>query len=188
MGTATLLPLPTETLPSLTPTPEYAPVCEPEAASISTPAACQLPVAEQSSVFCTNKVPYTLILINAGATYEVLSKGFKCTDAGTKDGKERVTCTGMMASSFQVRVCDQACVIPTIQAEITQCPLEYNYDNLRGCCTQGPQASDQSCTVLNLTTGSCVVDCSEFTRKATCDENSHACEWDGDNDVCQLRR
>jgi hypothetical protein len=185
-GTATLLP--TEPLPSLTPTPEYAPICESDATSVPTPAACQLPLAEQSSVFCTNKVPYNLILINAGSTYEVLSDGVTCTDAGIKDEKELVTCTGAMASAFQLRVCDPACAIPTVQAVITQCPQQYTFDSLRGCCAQGEQPAGQNCTVLDLAITSCVVDCGVFTDEDDCDENSNACVWDADDNVCGLRR
>ena len=186
--TATLSPPPTETLVPFTPTPEFAPVCEPDAASIPTPADCQLPIAEQSSIFCTNKIPYNLILINEGATYEVLSEGFQCTDAGINNGKKIVTCTGLMGSSFELKVCDPACAVPTVQAEITQCPQSYIYDNLRGCCTQELGPVDQNCMILNLATRSCVVNCNEITKEAACERNSYACEWDDNNDVCQLRQ
>lgn len=186
--TATLIPSPTEIIPSLTPTPEYAPLCEPGAASVPTPVGCQFPLAEQSSVFCTNKIPYNLILINEGATYEVLSLGFTCADAGMKDGKKIVTCTGLMSSAFELRVCDPACALPTVQAEITQCPQSYLYDSLRGCCTQEPPPADQSCMTLSLATRSCVVNCNEITKQAACERNSYACEWDDNNDVCQLRQ
>lgn len=186
--TATLLRTPTEIVPSPTATPEYAPFCAPDAASIPTPAQCQLPIAEQSTVFCTNKIPYNLIFINEGATYEVLSAGFQCTDAGMKDGKKILTCTGPMSSSFELRVCDPACAVPTIQAEITQCPQAYIYDSLRGCCTQEPQPIDQNCVLLSLGTKSCVVNCNELIKKSACEKNSYACEWDETNDVCQVRQ
>ena len=186
--TATPVPTATEFVAPDTATPEFAPFCEPGAASNLTPPPCQLPIAEQSSLFCTNKIPYNLIFINEGATYEVLSEGFKCSDAGMKDGKQMITCTGPMASSFELRVCDPACAIPTIQAEITQCPQDFYYNDLQGCCAQEPQLTDQNCVSLNLGTKSCVVDCSVFTKKSTCDNNSNACIWDADNNVCQLRK
>jgi len=186
--TVTLIPPPTETLVSFTATPEFAPFCEPDAASNPTPSQCQLPIAEQRSVFCTNKKPYNLIFINEGSTYEVLGEGFTCSDEGMKDGRQMITCTGPMATSYELRVCDPACAIPTIQAEITQCPQGNIYDNLRGCCTQELQPVAQNCTLLSLQTRSCVVNCAEFTKKAACEKNSYACEWDDNNDVCQLRR
>ena len=188
--TPTLVPAPVSTEPvaSDTPTPGFAPYCDPNAASSPAPPGCQLPIAEQSTVFCTNKVPYNLIFINEGATYETLSENFECSDAGMKDGKQMVTCTGPMATSFEVEVCDTACAIPTVQAETTQCPQGFNYDNLQGCCSPESQPTDQSCVVLTLRTKSCVVDCSEFTKKSTCSNNSFACEWDDNNSVCQLKR
>jgi hypothetical protein len=186
--TATLIPAPTEFVAPVTPTPELAPFCDPGFVANPTPSQCQLPIAEQSSVFCTNKIPYNLIFINAGSTYQVLSEGFQCSDAGMQDGRQMVTCTGPMASSFDLRVCDPGCAIPTAQAEITQCPQAYIYDNLRGCCTQELQSIDQSCVMLSLGTKSCVVNCGEFTNKTACENNSYACQWDDTNKVCQLRR
>lgn len=186
--TAAPAPSPTEVPPTLTATPELAPICAPDAAMNPTPEACQMPMAAQSSIFCTEKIPYNLILMNESATYEVLTVGFQCTDAGIRDGKRIVACTGLMATSYQLRVCDPACAVPTVQAEITQCPQDYLYDNLRGCCAQTLPASDQNCMLLSLTTKSCVVNCAEYTKKAACEKNAYACVWDDANDVCQVRQ
>jgi hypothetical protein len=172
----------------VTPTQAFAPICDPGAASIPTPAGCQLPIAEQRSVFCTNKKPYNLIIMNEGATYQLLSDSFRCLDEGIKDGKQRVSCTGPMSTSFELRVCDPACAIPTVQAEITQCPQDYIYDTLRGCCTQELQPADQGCILLSLGTRSCVVNCGEFTNKSACEKNSYACQWNDGVRECQLRR
>jgi hypothetical protein len=187
--TATSAPTATEFVATNTPTPEFAPFCEPDAMSNQIPE-CQLPIAEQSSVFCTNKVPYNLVLINPGSTYEVLSDGFKCSDEGMKDDKQMITCTGQMASTFEIRVCDPACAIPAVQVEITQCPQNYFYHTQLGCCAQGPQPQPvgQNCVVLSLETRSCVVDCSVYTKKTACDNHSNACKWDPTNKVCQLRK
>lgn len=186
-GTATSTLLPTATAPTTTSTPELAPLCDPNAAVIPTPASCQLPIAEEGSAFCSKKVPYNLILINSGATYEVLNEGFHCSDAGTKDGKQLVTCTGPMASQFRVKVCDPACAIPTVQAKITQCPEGFNYNAIQGCCTQEPNLIDRECGLLLLDTISCKVDCSEFTKKADCYKNSNSCWWNDKDNVCRLR-
>jgi len=186
--TAITIPTPTEPLATASATLEYAPLCEPGAASIPTPASCRVPMAEESTTFCTRKIPYNLIFVNEGATYEVLNKGFTCSDAGVKDGRQMVTCTGPMASAFRVKVCDPACAIPTIQAEITQCPLGYAYNNQQGCCSQELLVSDQNCELLTLKTKSCVVDCSLYTKKAACNKNAIACEWNSASKTCQLRR
>ena len=186
--TATSAPTATEFVVPATATPEFAPFCEPDAASNLPPSQCQLPIAEQSTVFCTNKIPYNLILINEGATYEVLSDGFNCSDAGMKDNKRMLTCTGPMASSYELMVCDLACALPTIQAKVTQCPQDYTFDNLLGCCAQEPPSADQNCVLLELKTNVCVVDCSAYTKESACEKNSYACIWDGSNNVCQQRR
>ena len=186
--TATLAPIPTETAISLTATMEFAPICEPGAALVPTPAECQLPIAEQRSVFCTHKVPYNLIVMNEGATYQVLSDSFRCLDEGVKDGKQRISCTGPMSTSFELRVCDPACAVPTVQAEITGCPAGYVFNTVLGCCTQDLQPVDQGCIVLSLGTRSCVVDCGEFKSKSACEKNAYACEWNASNKTCQLRR
>jgi hypothetical protein len=93
-----------------------------------------------------------------------------------------------MSSSFDLKVCDPACAIPTMQAEITQCPQDSIYDNLRGCCTQELGPVDQNCMILNPAIKSCVVNCSEIIKQSACEKNSYACEWDDNNDVCQLRQ
>jgi hypothetical protein len=186
-NTATPIPTATVFVATNTPTPEFAPFCEPDTEINLTPQ-CQLPLAEQSSVFCTNKIPYNLIFINPGSTYDVLSDGFKCSDAGMKDGRQMITCTGPMASTFELIVCDPACAIPTVQAEITQCPQDYYYNDLQGCCAQEPQLIDQNCVLLSLETRSCVVNCGKFTTKSACENNSFACKWDANSSVCRLRK
>lgn len=186
--TATPISTPTEFVAPATATPEFAPLCEPGAASVPTPSTCQLPIAEEGDAFCTKKVPYNLILLNAGATYEVLNEGFVCSDAGIINGKQALTCTGPMASPFRVKVCDPACAVPTVQAELTQCPQDYFYNNQQGCCSQELLLVDQNCELLTLETKSCVVDCSVFNKKTACEKNSYACEWNAENKVCQLRR
>jgi hypothetical protein len=145
-----------------------------------------MPIAVESSTFCTKKIPYNLLLLNKNAVYEVQTEGFKCADEGMKDGKRIVTCTGKMAAPFEVTVCDPTCAIPTVQADITQCPQGYYYNNLHGCCTQELQMSQTSCVTLKLKTTSCVVDCSGYTKKATCEKNSQWCVWN--SGACETRK
>ncbi len=186
--TATPVVIPTASATPVFTTPVFAPSCAPDAVNLESPTQCQLPIAEVGSTFCTKKVPYNLLFINAGATYEVLTENFKCSDAGKKDGRQIVTCSGPMASAFEVRVCDPVCVVPTLQTEITQCPQGFYYNNLQGCCAQEPLPASQSCVVLILETTSCVVDCSEYTTKSSCENNFYACEWNDVTNECQMRR
>jgi hypothetical protein len=197
-GTPTPTVSPTETaIPQTTPTesalpasatPEFAPFCDPNTANVTPSSQCQIPLAEDSSAFCTKKNPYNLIFISKGATFESLTDGFRCSDAGIKDDRQMVTCTGPMASHYVVSVCNPACSIPTVQAAITQCPKDFNYNALQGCCTQEIQQLQQNCVVLELQTTTCVVNCREYSNKSVCNKNSNACVWDADNGVCKQRK
>jgi hypothetical protein len=189
-STETAAPAPTEITPPVAGSPKFAPFCEPSSASVFTPTPfqCQIPVAKQSSVFCSSKVPYNLILVNIGSTYEISNEEVTCSDGGVKDGRQILTCTGPMASYFELRVCDPACAIPTFQAETTHCPQDYHFDEVLQCCAQRPQPVDQNCVVLKLQTKSCVVDCGAFTDETTCGENANACQWDSENKVCKRRK
>jgi hypothetical protein len=178
----------TESVPLASATPEFAPICDPNAASATLLAQCQVPIAKDSSAFCTKKTPYNLIFANKGSTFESLTEGFKCSDAGVKDGKQMITCTGQMASKFEVKVCDPACAVSTVQAAITQCPKDYSFDGYQGCCTQELQPAPQNCMVLKLQTTSCVVNCGEFSTKTACTKNSNACRWDEQYSVCVSRK
>lgn len=186
--TETPTPVTMPTAPLVSATPEFAPFCDPNAASVLLPTQCQLPVAVDSSSFCTKKTPYNLIFVNKGSTFKSQNDDFKCSAAGVKNGKQMVTCTGPMASNYEVAVCDPACAIPTVQAAITQCPKDFNYNNLQGCCTQELLQVQQNCVVLELKTTTCVINCREFSTTTTCNQNSNACIWDDKNGgVCVLR-
>jgi hypothetical protein len=189
-ATETLTPVntPTEFVPIPTATLELAPFCGAE--DVVPPIQCQSLTVKEGGTFCTNKKPYTLIFINKGATYQSLTEGFTCSDNGVKDGRQIVACTGKMASSFKVNVCDPACVAPTVQAQSSQCPPDYHYNNLLGCCQgfQQIQETQQSCVLLDLQTTSCLVDCGAYTKKSTCLKNSIACIWDDLTRVCTARK
>jgi hypothetical protein len=178
----------TETAQPASATPEFAPMCTANYATASPAPQCQLPSATDSSAFCSEKDPYNLIFVSKGSTFKSLTTGFTCRDAGIKNDKQMVTCTGQMAAEYQVSICNPTCVVPTVQAAITQCPQDYNYNAVLGCCTQEIQQLQQSCVVLELKTTTCVVDCRQYSKKKTCDKNSNACVWDEQNEVCQLRR
>ena len=188
--TVTPVPTATEFVVLVPATPKFAPFCEPSSANVFTPTPlqCQMPIAEQSSLFCSSKLPYNLILINPGSTYEISNADVTCSDGGMKGGKQILTCTGPMAASFELRVCDPACAIPTFQAETTHCPQDYRFDEILQCCEQEPQPIDQNCVVLKLQTKSCVVDCRVYNDEDTCGQNANACKWDTEKNVCQPRK
>ena len=186
--TETVTPLadaPTEAIALATATPEYAPFCDPNAASA---VSCEMPIARESSSFCTKKTPYNLLFTNKGVTFESLTEGFTCSDAGVKDGQSMVTCTGPMASSYAVKVCDPSCGIPSVQSGITQCPQDYYFDSAQGCCSTELQGTPQNCVVLKLKTTTCVVNCRDYSTKSACSKNSNACYWDELNSECQVKK
>jgi hypothetical protein len=186
--TATPEPLPSPTSAPATLTPRFPPICERSVASTLAAPLCQSPVAEQSSVFCMSKKPYNLILLNPGATYEVLSEGFECVEAGMKDERRILMCNGPMGTSYELKVCgQQACSVPTLPAEPSQCPPEFWYDESQGCCAFIPQPLEESCILLNLQTKSCVTNCAAYKKVDDCNNHYHACLWNDEELVCQVR-
>jgi hypothetical protein len=192
IATQTPMPLPTATSTEIvivaSPTSEFAPFCQSDSSSASALPQCQFPTANESSTFCSKKNPYNLILINDGMTYEVLTENFRCSDSGKKDGQQLLTCTGPMASTFEINVCDPACVVPTVQAENTKCPQDYNYNSFQGCCTKEIQMLNRNCMVYEFKTTTCLVDCSAYTTEALCGKNSYACLWYVKDDFCYARQ
>jgi len=188
-NTPTSFPTGIPTLPSpmASVTPEFAPSCEVGEASVSPSPQCQVPVAEESSTYCNEKDAYNLILLDKKLTYELLTKGFRCKDSGIKNDRQMVACTGLMATDFEINVCDPACVIPTVQAVTTKCPQGYNYNNLQGCCTQEEQILNPACMVFKFTTTSCVANCNKIVRKSQCLKNPTACIWDQMGRSCKMR-
>lgn len=190
LGTSTSTPLASDFTVLNTSTPKFAPFCQPSSAVVFTPTPfqCQLPIAEQSSLYCSNKAPYNLILINIGSTYEVSNENITCSDGGRKDGQQILICTGPMALPFDLEVCDPSCALPRFNPGTTHCPENYTFNESRGCCGQGQQPVDQNCVVLKLETRSCVINCAVYTDQTTCDKNAYACTWDAEFKMCQRRK
>jgi hypothetical protein len=184
----TKVPTPTQLVVLVPPTPKFAPFCQPSSASVVTPIACQVPIAKQSSTFCESKVPYNLILVNPGSTFETTTENITCTDAGVNGDKLIVTCTGPMAIPFELKVCDPACVISPFESSTTACPQDLHYNELLGCCEREPIPVDGNCVVLNLKTNICTIACNQFTNATTCDANGYACVWNDEFKECSQRK
>jgi hypothetical protein len=170
------------------PTLELAPLCEADLATLPPPSECHVPLAEEVSTYCQSKNPYNTLLLNPGSNYKVLTDGFTCTDGGMKDDRKVVVCSGPMAASFEITVCNASCMVPTVEAKTTQCPQDYKYDDLHGCCTKQALQENESCKTLKFKTTSCVVNCSAFTTDGKCRQNSYACQWDDKENVCVQRK
>lgn len=139
-----------------TPTqPQFAPFCE------TVSSGCEAPVVTMlDNSYCVEKVPYAIMSVPAGTTYESEELDFQCRDQMHSDGTMRVTChsvTGKQLQSFDLRLCNSACSVPALQMETGQCQEGYGYDSANACCAAPPPASNDGCTVYKVDLGACAV-------------------------------
>lgn len=139
-----------------TPTPpNYAPYCE--VASNG----CEAPVVTMlDNSYCVEKVPYAIMSVPAGTTYESEELDFQCRDQMHSDGTMRVTChsvTGKQLTSFNLELCNSACSQPVLQMGSRQCPDGYGYDPANSCCAAPPPPNSDGCTVYKVDLGACSV-------------------------------
>ncbi len=139
--------LPSPMVPSAT-AAQYAPFCQSTATS-----GCTAPTAETRDKYCLKKVPYTLVAIPAGATYEVLSPDFSCEVQAKKEKEQILVCTGKMLYTFDLKLCNSACASPTAGASGGQCPSGYVYNAAQQCCAQA--SSDTGCVTVQIDIGGC---------------------------------
>lgn len=149
---------PTTTAPVVLPAtgatqPQYAPFCE---AAVS---ACEEPsITVLDNKYCIEKVPYAIMSVSAGSTYESSDLDFQCVDQMHSDGTMRVTChsvTGKQLWSYDLKVCNGACNVPALQMGTGQCPEGYGYDSAKACCAAPAPASNDGCTVFKVDLGAC---------------------------------
>ncbi|MBN1454411.1 MAG: hypothetical protein JW963_25565 [Anaerolineales bacterium] len=133
--------------------PQYAPFCE------AAPAGCEAPTVEMlDNKYCIEKVPYAIMSVPAGTTYESLDPDLICVDQMHSDGSLRVTChsvTGKELLSYDVKVCNGACTAPALQIGTGQCPDGYGYDPTSMCCAAPSPASGDGCTTYTVDLGAC---------------------------------
>jgi hypothetical protein len=150
------IPPPT-TSPIVPPTgptqPQYAPFCE------SAPPACGAPIVTiLDTSYCVDKVPYAIMSVQPGTTYETPDLDFQCVDQMHSDGTMRVTChsvTGKQLWSFDLQFCNSACNTPALQMGTGQCPEGYGYDSAKTCCAVPVPANADGCTVYQVDLGAC---------------------------------
>lgn len=174
--TPTLLPFPTE---SATPTTvKQALFCVWDITPTPGASQCTLPTGEARSQFCSRKVPYTLVALPAENTYQLLSPGIVCTDAGVKNGSQLLTCTGPQ-STFAMRVCNPACALDlstATPAAAGLCPAGFNYLADRNCC-QAASVDQAGCITLKFDIGTCGgVACPKIKGSAACGA-APGCIW-----------
>ncbi len=119
-----------------------APYCQTSAfvptGSTATTSTCQVPQATVRGNYCAANSGFTTVKIPEGATFQVATKGFTCTDA-VVNGERILTCNGPDNSSGQVKVCNAACSgAPTQTGAAALCNPGYTLDASTGACTYAP--------------------------------------------------
>lgn len=122
-----------------------APMCQTSAyipSAVVSGGECQVPEASISSSYCEAKEPYTTVDLPLGASFEVRTQGFLCTDA-VIDGQRRLTCTGPDSATGQVTICNTACSdLPDATGASRVCDPGYGLDANTGTCLYSPVSPD----------------------------------------------
>ena len=133
--------------------PQYAPFCD------AAPAGCEAPTVEMlDNKYCVEKVPYAIMSVPAGTTYESLDPDFQCVDQMHSDGNLRLTCHSVTSKellSYDIKVCNGSCTAPALQTGTGQCPEGYGYDAASMCCAAPSPASGDGCTTYTVDLGGC---------------------------------
>ena len=128
-----------EATPAPTKTESPPPLCQ-----VDPDLFCALPEAEVRDKFCIRKVPYILMVFPKGTSFEVVDKGFTCTDEGIRGGEQMVSCYGPQLYSFDLKVCNAACVPSGAVVEQGACEDGFGYD-----------ATESNCRTIQVDLGAC---------------------------------
>ncbi len=153
-------PSPTSIILSTLPPPTDPVVASPSPAPF-TPAcradplveACSAPTAGMLSKSCIKKIPYTLVGISPGATFEILDAGMTCKDEKVRGNAHQYSCTGRQLYSYHVRVCNPDCAA-ALAADSGQCPAGNGFSESAGCCWPLP-AAEAGCVTYKVDIGGC---------------------------------
>jgi hypothetical protein len=103
---------------------------------------CQVPDVEVGASYCEAKSPYTTVDLAPGATFEVRTQGYQCSEA-VIDGQRRLTCTGPEDTTGEVTVCNAACSsLPDVTGANPACDPGYGLDADTGSCLYSPVSPD----------------------------------------------
>jgi serine/threonine-protein kinase len=123
----------------------FAPAC---AAGLIQPT----PAAKIKNEACIRRLPYTVVTIPIGATFEVSDRSrFTCREEARNVGTISVSCTGERFGTFDLKICQPA-QAPASPAG--QCGPGTVFDAPNGCCAPEP-ADGAGCTVLTITLKGC---------------------------------
>ena len=108
--------------------------------------------------YCVEKVPYVLLSVPPGTTYESMDPDLECKDQLNSDGTLRVTChsiTNKELISYDLKLCSGACSAPALQTGTGQCPEGYGFDAANQCCAAPAPASSDGCTTYKIDIRTC---------------------------------
>ena len=146
-------PAPTEPAPPEPTQPQYAPLCQ------AAPTACEAPTVEMlDNKYCIDKIPYAIMSMPAGTTYQSLDPDMVCVDQMHSDGNLRVTChsvSGKQLWSYDLQICNGNCSAPALQIGTGQCQEGYGYDAANQCCAAPAPAGSEGCTTYTVDLGAC---------------------------------
>lgn len=146
----TLPPPPTATIVASPTTVQPAPVCSVDPFA----GVCTVPSVSGLSKSCIAKIPYTLVGITPGSTFEILDEGMTCRDEKVRGGVQQYSCTGEQLYSYEVKVCNAACAAPSLQTDSARCAEGFGYSAAAGCCWS-TSALEAGCVIYKVDIGGC---------------------------------
>ena len=121
--------------------PALAPMCQTSSyipSAVVSSADCQLPDVSIGSSYCEFNRPYTSVLLDTDATFEIRTDGYRCDDA-VINGQRYLTCTGLDGTTGEVTVCNPACSsLPDVTGASSVCDPGYGLDTGTGTCLYSP--------------------------------------------------
>jgi serine/threonine protein kinase len=141
--TATLIPTPVPVTEVASPLP-FAPAC-------SSGIAIPTPIVKETNKACVKKIPYTLVSIPEGATFESLNPDLSCLVETTSNGKTIISCGGQQLFSYKLKVCAPPVVSSVDSGKCAQGEI---FESTNQCCLV-PPADGAGCTIFQVDLRSC---------------------------------
>ena len=133
---------------------QYAPFCEATAAT-----GCEAPAVQMlDNQYCIERVPYAIMSVPAGTTYESQDPDMECVDQMHNDGNLRITChsiSGKDLWSYDLKVCNSSCSATSLEMGTGQCPEGYGYNAANQCCSAPAPSGSDGCTIYRVDLGFC---------------------------------
>ena len=137
--------------PAPSSTPSFAPVC----ATDPLIAACAPPSAQTLDRFCVEKIPYTLVAMPIGTTFEPVDPLLICKDEGIRGGSQVISChSSQELYTFDLVVCNSACSVSSLQVDGNQCANGFGFSETGQCCWPIP-GDDEGCALVHVEIGAC---------------------------------